>query len=247
MADTKNPSTPASTPNPKHRQAPGDVDKHLLDNVALGRTVYTGTQDPVRAAKLLTRAVTAENLSGLDEQLKICEKTLIPDIITKKHNRLAATTAEAKALTVLNKALKVIFRGVDRTYPGDAAKHDSYLIGKMRTDRVGLQADVISVVNRGQADTLKGVTPADYQAVTDALQLWMDANTVQTTASDLWSSAVQALVDALGPINTTRRDIQFAGDILWPFDVATDHPHRLALVLPLHQPFVANRVSAPPA
>ena len=247
MADTNNPSTPASTPNPKHHHSPGDVSQRLLDNVALGRTVYTGAQDPVRAAALLTRGVTAADLTGLDGQLTNCEQTLIPAIITAKHNRLAATTAEAQALTVLNQSLKIIFRGVDRTYPGDQAKHDLYLIGKMRTDRVGLQADVVSVVNRGQADTLKGVTPADYTAVTAALAAWMAANTAQTTATNLWSAAVQALTDALVPINTTRRDIQFAGDILWPFTVAANHPHRLALALPLNQPFVANRVSTPPA
>lgn len=247
MADSSKPTDPTPTPTPKPHQTHGDVDKRLLDAVALGRTVYTGAIEPGRAALLLTRNVTAADLSGLDTQLTNCEKTLIPAVITAKHNRLAATTAETKAMTALNKALKIIFRGVDRTYPGNQAQHDLYLVGNLRTDRVGLQADVISIVKRGQADTLSGVTPADYQAVSDGLQAWMDANTAQTTATNLWSAAVQALADALLPINMTRRDIQFAGDILWPYDAASSHPHRLALALPLNQPFVANRVTPPPA
>ena len=240
MAD----ATPTPTPTPATPKRPHrDVPKEVTDEVTLGKKVSAAAKVPARAARLATRGI--PDTGALDSLIQTTEDTLMPDVVTKKHNAALATATEAGAKSVLMQALKVIIKGVERTYSGNKAQQAAYLIGKIHDDREGLTADIKSIVARAQADTLRGVTAADCQALADALGPWQTADDAQRTANDLASTAIKNLRDAAAQIAIGRRDIQMAADLLWPCDKPDSGPDRLAFALPEKRPFVASNVKAP--
>ena len=236
--------TPTPTPTPATAKRPHrDVPKEVTDEVALAKKVSAAAKVSTRVAPLATRGITGT--TTLDGQIQIAEDTLMPDVVTKKKNAALATAAEGTAKSLLNDALKVIIKGVERTYSGNKAQQAAYLIGKIRADREGLTADIESIVTRARADTLTGVTAADCDGLANALGPWQAADDAQRAANDLSSTAVQALRKAAAQIAAGRRDIQMAADLIWPCDKADSGPHRLAFGLPAKRPFVASNVKAP--
>jgi len=245
MADTNSTPAPASTPKGKHTHPRGDIAQDVITDVALAKKVNSAAKVPDRLTALAARQITATDTGALDGLITNVEDTRMPDVVTKKHNARLATVAEGKAKTALDQALDVILNGVKRSYPGDKAQAAAYTIGHLPGERKEFEADVKSLVARAQAATLKGVTPADCQAVLTALTNWIAADDAQQAANDLYSTANNGLRQATNQINTSRRDIQYAADLVWPWDKPDSAPHRLAFGLPPKQKFSASNVKAP--
>lgn len=73
-------------------------------------------------------------------------------------------------------------------------------------------------------------------AAQTALDAWKQADKDQGAAQDAYAHAVQALRDMVHLINTDRRTLQTAAEILYPCKNASNGPARRAFGLPVNRP-----------
>ena len=229
--------TPTPTPAPKTPQTHGDLDKSLLADIKLGEDVAAAAQDPDHAARLVSEeqidAATVANLVTLT----VDARTLAGQVVTAKKARNTATATEVAAQKTLVKGLRDIQQRAKAKFT-DKPKRSAYCINQENFghDRSILEQDATNIINLGEADALRGLTPAKIAAARAALAAWKQTDVDEGKAEETQSTLLGQLQAKVDAINTARHDIQLAADTCWPASDTTNAPVRRAFKIPTNKP-----------
>ncbi|MBI2924703.1 MAG: hypothetical protein HYY24_03250 [Verrucomicrobia bacterium] len=239
MAETTPPTPPPEPPPaPKPpRQPPGDTDKKVLADIKLGEDVTEAAQDPAHAADLAAKeqidAATVAELVTLTKDAR----TLAGQVVTAKKARNTATETEEAALTTLMQSLRDIQQRAKRKFT-DKPKRAAYCINKENfgRDREGLEQDAKNIIDLGEADALRGLTPEKITAARVALTAWKQADEDQGKAEEAQGRLLGQLQTKVGEVNVARREIQLTADTCWPHTDSANAPTRRAFKIPANKP-----------
>lgn len=229
--------TPIPPPAPQTPQTHGDLDKQILADIKLGEDVAAAAQDPDHAPRLASEeeidAATVANLVTLNTDAR----TLAGQVITAKKARLTATAAEVAAQKVLVKALRDIQQRAKSKFK-DKPKRSAYCINKVNfgRDRQSLGQDATDIINLGEADALRGLTPAKIAAARAALAAWKQTDVDEGKAEETQSTLIGQLQTKVDVINAARHDIQLAADTCWSHTDKANVPIRRAFKIPTNKP-----------
>jgi len=229
--------TPTPPPAPKTPQTHGELDKQLLANIKLGEDVAAAAQDPDHAPRLASEeeidAATVANLVTLNTDAR----TLAGQVITARKAHLTVTADTVAAQKVLVKALRDIQQRAKAKFK-DKPKRSAYCINKENfgRDRSLLGQDATDIINLGETDALRGLTPAKIAAARAALVTWRQADVAEGKAAEIQSTLLGQLQTKVDAINTARRDIQLAVDTCWPHTDKANAPIRRAFKIPTNKP-----------
>lgn len=233
---TPTPTPPAPPAKPK-RQPPGDIDKKTLADIKLGEDVAEAAQDPAHAADLATKEeIDAATVGKLVTFAKDARK-LAGQVVTAKKAFNSATKVEADAMKPLMAALRDIQQRAKGKF-SDKPKRDAYCINKPNfgRDREGLEQDAKNLIDTGEADALRVLTPEKITAARAALSAWKDADKDQRKAAEEQGDLLNDLRAKVDEVNTTRREIQLAADTCWPHTDSANAPTRRAFKIPANKP-----------
>jgi hypothetical protein len=229
--------TPTPTPTPKTPQTHGDLDKSLLADIKLGEDVAAAAQDPDHAGLLASEeqidAATVANLVTLT----VDARTLAGQVVAAKKARNTATAAEVAAQKTLVKGLRDIQQRAKAKFT-DKPKRSAYCINQENFghDRSILEQDATNIINLGEADALRGLTPAKIAAARAALAAWKQTDVDEGKAEETQSTLLGQLQAKVDAINTARHDIQLAADTCWPSSDTANAPVRRSFKIPANKP-----------
>jgi hypothetical protein len=228
---------PTPTPAPKTPQTHGDLDKSLLADIKLGEDVAAAAQDPDHAPRLASEeqidAATVANLVTLTGDAR----TLAGQVVTAKKARNTATATEVAAQKTLVKGLRDIQQRAKAKFT-DKPKRSAYCINQENFghDRSSLEQDATNIINLGEADALRGLTPDKIAAARAALAAWKQTDVNEGKAEETQSELLDQLQTKVDAMNAARREIQLAADTCWPASDKTNAPIRRAFKIPTNKP-----------
>lgn len=230
------PPTPP-TPPAKPKQTRGDIDQNILADIKLAEDVVAAAQDADHAAKLADEGLAANAASEL-LTLAAAARDLAGQTVTAKKAKLAATQAEADALTTLLAGLRDFQQRAKRKFAKGDPKLAAYGIGKTNfgRDREGLEQDAENIIKLATADALPGLKPEKFTAATAALTAWKKGDQDQHKAEEDQGKLLGQLEAKVAELNAQRREIQLAADTAWPHTDGASAPFRRAFKLPVNQP-----------
>ena len=105
---------------------------------------------------------------------------LAGQVVTAKKARNTATAAEVAAQKILMESLRDIQQRAKAKFQ-DKPKRSAYCINKENfgRDREGLEQDATNIINLGEADALRGLTPDKIAAAHAALAAWKQTDVAE--------------------------------------------------------------------
>ncbi len=237
MADTNTP-TPAPEPGKKtKKRVYGDIDKEAVTNIKLAEDVCEAASDEDNVAPLQAEEVTPKVVAGLLSRCDAARKLATKVVETKKAKE-TTTRDEEKSFEALMPLVRDAQGRAKRKFEGNKEKLAAYRIGKnnLGHNREEFEQDADTIVTLAGQDALPGMTPEKLVSLAAALKTWKDADAAQKRAEKIQTAAIDALETAVAEINTIRRDIQRAADLIWPYTVKANAATRRTFGLPPDKP-----------
>jgi len=230
------PTPPPPTPKPK-RAAPGDVSQQTLADLKLAEDVSAAARAADHKPKLDAEQLPATAATDLTALAKAA-RDLVGDIVKAKKAKLAATQAEQAVHKPLMDALRDIQQRAKGKFPTGDPKRAAYCINKPNfgDDRESLEQDAKNIIDSGEADALRALTPEKIAAARAALGAWVKADQAQHKAEEDQGKLLDQLDAKMVDVNAKRREIQLAADTAWPHTDTSSAPVRRAFKLPVNKP-----------
>lgn len=238
--------TPAPTPAVKTRKR-GIGNLKQQKSLTLAEAVCTAAAQPEYAGILDTgHEITPDFIAELADDCATARGDL-GQIVEKAVAKGMATGTKTGTKKALIRAIRAIQAAARQKYSGSQPLMlKEYYIGEkidatdQSLEQVGTAiSDLISppAGSSTAADVLPGVNAAKISALANAVTAYTAAWSAQTAAKsdkEKGHLTVSSLIDS---IDDRRRQVQFAADGEWPFDVAANAPIRREFGLPVNRPF----------
>lgn len=221
MPETTPPPDPAPAPDsgvPPKKRTRGAVNKAHIQTVDKAEQIALAAQKTAYATALLTRAITAEFVTTLLNDIKTARNEIanaVQSTTTKEGATLSGGVAQANLVHALQ---EVQAAARQKYFTADPTKLGDYFIGENLDENIPLLRQYTQgIIEKLATDTLPGITEAKVTALGTLLGAMNTALENQESAQSGATSTRGTVEDQLKSITARRMTIQFAADAHWPW------------------------------
>lgn len=221
MPEPTPPPDPAPAPDsgvPPKKRTRGAVNKAHIQTVDKAEQIALAAQKTAYATALLTRAITAEFVTTLLNDIKTARNEIanaVQSTTTKEGATLSGGVAQANLVHALQ---EVQAAARQKYFTADPTKLGDYFIGENLDENIPLLRQYTQgIIEKLATDTLPGITEAKVTALGTLLGVMNTALENQESAQSGATSTRGTVEDQLKSITARRMTIQFAADAHWPW------------------------------
>lgn len=221
MPEPTPPPDPAPAPDsgvPPKKRPRGAVNKAFIQALDKAEQIALAAQKAAYATALLTRAITAEFVTTLLDDIKAARNE-IANAVQNTTAKAGATLTGGVAQANLVHALQEVQAAArQKYYTADPTKLGDYFVGDTLDENIPLLRQYTqSIIEKLATDTLPGITEAKVTALTTLLGDLNTALESQGTAQSGATTTRTDVEDDVKTINARRMTLQFAADAHWPW------------------------------